>query len=49
LLRGSVTKVERSGKGFKLEILRRGAATPELMESDLAFACSGSSPISISL
>jgi uncharacterized NAD(P)/FAD-binding protein YdhS len=44
LLRGSVTKVERSGKGFKLEILRRGAATPELMESDLAFACSGFKP-----
>ena len=44
LLRGSVMKVERSGGGFTLEILRRGATTPEIMETDLAFACSGFKP-----
>ena len=44
LLRGSVMKVERNAGGFTLEILRRGATTPEIMETDLAFACSGFKP-----
>jgi uncharacterized NAD(P)/FAD-binding protein YdhS len=44
LLRGSVKNVERSGQGFRLEVLRRGARTPEIMEADLAFACSGFRP-----
>jgi uncharacterized NAD(P)/FAD-binding protein YdhS len=44
LLRGSVGNVERSGEGFRLEILRRGATIPEIMEADLAFACSGFKP-----
>lgn len=44
LLPGSVKNVERHGQGFRLEVLRRGATTPEIMESDLAFACSGFRP-----
>ena len=44
LLRGSVMKVERNAGGFTLEILRRGATTAEIMETDLAFACSGFKP-----
>lgn len=44
LLPGSVKTIERHGQGFRLEVLRRGATTPEIMESDLAFACSGFRP-----
>jgi uncharacterized NAD(P)/FAD-binding protein YdhS len=41
LLRGSVRKVERSGESFRLEIVRSGSMVPEVIETDLAFACSG--------
>ncbi|HZP10225.1 FAD/NAD(P)-binding protein [Methyloceanibacter sp.] len=44
LLRGSVMGVERAGEGFRLEVMKRGAATPEIMEVDLAFDCSGFKP-----
>jgi uncharacterized NAD(P)/FAD-binding protein YdhS len=44
LLRGSVRNVERSGEGFRLEVLRRGASAAQIMESDLAFDCLGFRP-----
>ncbi len=44
LLRGTVKGVERTGQGFRLEVLKRGEAAPDLMEADLAFDCSGFKP-----
>ncbi len=44
LVRGSAMSVERTADGFRLEILRRGADAPEILEADLAFDCSGFRP-----
>ncbi len=44
LLRGSVMGIERTGQGFRLEVLKRGAAAPAIMDADLAFDCSGFKP-----
>ena len=44
LVRGQATSVERTGDAFRLEIVRRGARAPEILEADLAFDCSGFRP-----
>jgi uncharacterized NAD(P)/FAD-binding protein YdhS len=44
LLRGSATSVARTGDGYRIEIMRRGASAPEILKADLAFDCSGFKP-----
>ena len=44
LLHGSVQAVTRDAGGFKLALLSRGAREPSLVESDLAFDCTGFKP-----
>jgi len=44
LLRGRVTKVERSRDGFKLTFRRSGSGEVKVVETDLAFDCTGHKP-----
>ena len=44
LLPGQVTKVERDGEGFRLNLRRRGSNETEILTSDLAFDCTGHRP-----
>ena len=44
LLRGQVTKVERDGEGFRLDLRRRGSNETETLTADLAFDCTGHRP-----
>jgi uncharacterized NAD(P)/FAD-binding protein YdhS len=43
-VRGSVAEVTREGDRFKLTLQRRASTAPELVETDLAFDCSGFRP-----
>ena len=44
LLRGRVTEVGRTREGFRLTLMRPGSEKAEVMETDLAFDCSGHRP-----
>ena len=44
LLRGRVTEVERQPDGFKLTFRRSGSGEAEVIETDLAFNCTGHKP-----
>jgi len=44
LAHGAVTEVTRNGDRFAVTIQRRGAGKPEIIETDLAFDCTGFRP-----
>ncbi|MGA7546937.1 MAG: FAD/NAD(P)-binding protein [Methyloceanibacter sp.] len=44
LLRGRVSAVDRSSEGFRVTLRRSGSAGAEVMETDLAFDCTGHKP-----
>jgi uncharacterized NAD(P)/FAD-binding protein YdhS len=44
LLRGRVTRVERTREGFRLTVTRSGSEQAEVKETDLAFDCTGHKP-----
>ena len=44
LLRGRVSAVDRSSEGFRVTLRKSGSAGAEVMETDLAFDCTGHKP-----
>ena len=44
MLRGRVTEVKRRPEGFKLTLRRSGSWEAEVLETDLAFDCTGHKP-----
>ena len=44
LIRGSVIEVARKDERFRLTVVKRGSSRPEVIDTDLAFDCSGFRP-----